>query len=153
LRPLSIAPATGIKRRGADDKAPRPFAYPKRSSRGLLDRGGGDLPDEIALGEVLDDDRSIVSASIDGDDDDELYEDAKACVMEAGKASTSYIQRKLKVGYSRAARLIDLLEERGVVGPADGAKPREVLGNSDVSPMNNLSTGDVIDRLNAESEL
>ena len=48
-------------------------------------------------------------------------------VIEAGKASTSYIQRKLKVGYSRAARLIDLLEERGVVGPADGAKPREVI--------------------------
>ncbi len=86
------------------------------------------LPDEITLGETLDDDRSIVSASFDGDDeDDELYEDARAVVIEAGKASTSYIQRKLKVGYSRAARLIDLLEERGVVGPADGAKPREVI--------------------------
>jgi S-DNA-T family DNA segregation ATPase FtsK/SpoIIIE len=107
------------------------------------------LPDEIALGEVLDDDRSIVSASIDDEDDDELYEDAKACVLEAGKASTSYIQRKLKVGYSRAARLIDLLEERGVVGPADGAKPREVLGGGEVP----LSTGDVIDRLNSENEL
>ncbi len=107
------------------------------------------IPDEIALGEVLDDDRSLVSVSIDNDDDDELYEDAKICVMEAGKASTSYIQRKLKVGYSRAARLIDLLEERGVVGPADGAKPREVLTAGDTS----LSTGDVIDRLNTESEL
>ena len=65
---------------------------------------------------------------VEGDnDEDELYEDARAVVMEAGKASTSYIQRKLKVGYSRAARLIDLLEERGVVGPADGAKPREVI--------------------------
>ncbi len=61
------------------------------------------------------------------DDDDDLYEDAKQAVMEAGKASTSYIQRKLRVGYSRAARLIDLLEDRGVIGPADGAKPREVL--------------------------
>jgi S-DNA-T family DNA segregation ATPase FtsK/SpoIIIE len=108
------------------------------------------LPDEIALGEVLDDDRSIVSANFEGDDDDELYEDAKACVMEAGKASTSYIQRKLKVGYSRAARLIDLLEERGVVGPADGAKPREVIGGSSEAP---LSTADVIDRLNEEAEV
>jgi DNA segregation ATPase FtsK/SpoIIIE, S-DNA-T family len=62
----------------------------------------------------------------DGDDDD-LYEDAKQAVLEAGKASTSYIQRKLRVGYSRAARLIDILEERGVIGPADGARPREIL--------------------------
>ncbi len=62
------------------------------------------------------------------DDDDELYNDARRVVIEAGKASTSYIQRKLRVGYSRAARLIDLLEERGVVGPADGSKPRDVIG-------------------------
>jgi S-DNA-T family DNA segregation ATPase FtsK/SpoIIIE len=67
-------------------------------------------------------------------DDDDLYEDAKAAVIEAGKASTSYIQRKLRVGYSRAARLIDLLEEKGVIGPADGAKPRAILlGDSEPS--------------------
>ncbi len=65
----------------------------------------------------------------DGDDDD-MYEAARAAVMEAGKASTSYLQRKLRVGYARAARLIDILEERGVIGPGDGAKPREVLGRS-----------------------
>lgn len=65
----------------------------------------------------------------DSDDDDELYEDAKQAVIEAGKASTSYIQRKLRVGYSRAARLIDLLEDRGVIGGADGSKPREILGS------------------------
>jgi S-DNA-T family DNA segregation ATPase FtsK/SpoIIIE len=63
----------------------------------------------------------------DSDDDDELYSDAKAAVIEAGRASTSYLQRKLRVGYSRAARLIDLLEERGVIGGADGSKPREIL--------------------------
>ncbi len=67
----------------------------------------------------------------DSEDDDELYEDAKAAVIEAGKASTSYIQRRLRVGYSRAARLIDLLEDRGVIGPADGAKPRQILGAGD----------------------
>lgn len=60
------------------------------------------------------------------EDDDELYEQARLAVMEAGKASTSYIQRKLRVGYARAARLMDMLEERGVIGPQDGAKPREV---------------------------
>jgi S-DNA-T family DNA segregation ATPase FtsK/SpoIIIE len=65
-----------------------------------------------------------------GDDsDDELLDDAKAAVLEAGKASTSYLQRKLRIGYSRAARLMDLLEEKGVIGPQDGARPREVLGN------------------------
>lgn len=66
--------------------------------------------------------------------DDPLYEEAKRVVMEAGKASTSYIQRKLRVGYSRAARLIDILEEKGVVGPADGSKPREVLISGGSSP-------------------
>ena len=47
-------------------------------------------------------------------------------VLEAKKASSSLLQRRLRVGYARAARLIDMLEENGVVGPADGAKPREV---------------------------
>jgi len=67
-------------------------------------------------------------ASLVGDDEeDDLYEEAKQAVMDAGKASTSYLQRKLRIGYSRAARLIDILEERGVIGPADGARPREIL--------------------------
>jgi DNA segregation ATPase FtsK/SpoIIIE-like protein len=65
--------------------------------------------------------------SIDDVDNDELYEDAKEAVLEAGKASTSYIQRKLRVGYSRAARLMDMLEEQGVIGPANGAEPRKVI--------------------------
>lgn len=60
--------------------------------------------------------------------DDDLYEDARQAVMEAGKASASYLQRKLKVGYARAARLLDMLEEHGVIGPGDGAKPRDVYG-------------------------
>ncbi len=64
----------------------------------------------------------------EGDDsDDDLYMDAKAAVEEAGRASTSYLQRKLRIGYSRAARLMDILEEKGVIGPADGARPRDVL--------------------------
>lgn len=59
--------------------------------------------------------------------DDELFEDARDVVIKAGKASTSLLQRRLRVGYARAARLIDLLEERGVVGPGEGAKPRRIL--------------------------
>ncbi len=77
--------------------------------------------------------------SVSEEDDDDLYEEAKNIVMEAGKASTSYLQRRLRVGYSRAARLIDILEERGVIGPADGAKPREVLaGRGDSSSSDTL---------------
>jgi S-DNA-T family DNA segregation ATPase FtsK/SpoIIIE len=59
-------------------------------------------------------------------EEDPLYEEAKKIVIEARKASASLLQRKLKIGYARAARLIDILEERGVVGPLNGAKPREV---------------------------
>jgi len=62
------------------------------------------------------------------EDDDPLYEEAKRVVIEAKRASASLLQRRLKLGYARAARLVDILEERGVVGPADGAKPREVYG-------------------------
>lgn len=58
--------------------------------------------------------------------DDPLYEEAKRVVIEARKASASLLQRRLRIGYARAARLIDMLEEKGVVGPGEGAKPREV---------------------------
>jgi len=63
----------------------------------------------------------------DPDQGDELFEEAKEIILQAGKASTSYLQRRLKVGYARAARLMDLLEEAGIVGPGEGAKPREIL--------------------------
>jgi S-DNA-T family DNA segregation ATPase FtsK/SpoIIIE len=68
------------------------------------------------------------------DIDDDMYEAARQAVLEAGKASTSYLQRKLRVGYARAARLMDVLEERGVIGPADGAKPREILQKGEDAP-------------------
>lgn len=72
-----------------------------------------------------------------GSVDDELYEEAKNMVLEMGKASASLLQRRLRVGYARAARLLDLLEEEGVVGPADGAKPREILIKEDAQDVNN----------------
>lgn len=65
----------------------------------------------------------------DYENEDELYEDAVQTVVEAQKASASLLQRRLKVGYARAARLLDIMEAKGVVGPGDGAKPREVFLN------------------------
>lgn len=61
------------------------------------------------------------------EDLDDMYEEARELVVRAGKASTSYIQRKLSIGYARAARIMDQLEDRGVVGPENGSKPREIL--------------------------
>jgi len=70
---------------------------------------------------------SIGSQAQDGKDEDELLDEAKELVIQAGKASASLLQRRLRVGYARAARLLDILEEQGVVGPADGARPRDVF--------------------------
>ena len=63
-------------------------------------------------------------------DDDPLYEEVKEFIIETRRASTSLIQRKFSIGYARAARLIDLLEERNIVGPARGSKPREVYAKA-----------------------
>lgn len=86
--------------------------------------------DEANTLDLCDSENDIVFNAMVGsdlEDDDVLYENAKEAVIKAGKASTSYIQRALRVGYSRAARLLDLLEEDGVIGPQDGTKPREVF--------------------------
>ena len=56
-----------------------------------------------------------------------MFDEAVRVILESRKASTSLLQRRLKIGYGRAARIIDLLEEKGIVGPGEGAKPREVL--------------------------
>lgn len=89
--------------------------------------------DGIALsGPASESPNAIFSASLEDDDvDDDLFAEAKQIVEEAGKASTSYLQRKLRIGYARAARLMDILEEKGIIGAADGARPRDVLSKSD----------------------
>jgi S-DNA-T family DNA segregation ATPase FtsK/SpoIIIE len=61
------------------------------------------------------------------DDYDEKYDEAVALVCETGQASISMVQRRLRVGYNRAARMIEIMEKEGIVGPSDGSKPREVL--------------------------
>ena len=67
------------------------------------------------------------SGELSADDNDPLFNDAVRLVIEFGKASTSLLQRRLRIGYGRAAHLIDLMERDGIVGAADGPKPREVL--------------------------
>jgi S-DNA-T family DNA segregation ATPase FtsK/SpoIIIE len=73
---------------------------------------------------------TIQSAESDNDDYDERYDDAVALITEAGQASISMIQRHLRIGYNRAARIIEKMEKEGIVGPSDGAKPRDVLVSS-----------------------
>lgn len=88
-----------------------------------LNLGGGDIEEGTSIFENgLRDEEDV---------DDDLYEEAREEVIKAGKASTSYLQRKLRVGYSRAARLMDILEDKGVIGPSDGSKPRSVIGAED----------------------
>ncbi|MCX6757895.1 MAG: DNA translocase FtsK [Candidatus Nomurabacteria bacterium] len=117
----------------------------KKVVKYLADSYSDEITNEISLSsESINHDKSIFESSLDDNaDEDEMYEEARACVIEAGKASTSYLQRKLKLGYARAARLMDILEERGVISAGDGAKPREILekinrdsdGNNSMSDM------------------
>ena len=96
-----------------------------------IDFGGGGT--NVEPNDVI----GLVNGNFDDEDiDDDLYENARVAVEEAGRASTSYLQRKLKIGYSRAARLMDVLEAHGVIGPADGSKPREILTRSGSAPRN-----------------
>jgi S-DNA-T family DNA segregation ATPase FtsK/SpoIIIE len=78
--------------------------------------------------------------------EDARYEEAKQIVLSAGKASSSLLQRRMRIGYSRAASLIDMLEERGIIGEADGAKPREILVTSTTQTNYEDSTTDQIAR-------
>ncbi len=101
----------------------------KKVVKYLADNNQDDGSEITLSGTNLSPDKSIFESTLDdeAEADDDLYEEARQTVIETGKASTSFLQRKLGVGYARAARLIDMLEEHGVVGPGNGAKPRDVL--------------------------
>ena len=88
-------------------------------------------------------------------DEDELYNDAKEEVIKAGKASASLLQRRLRVGYARAARLLDLLESEGIIGPAEGAKPRDILvqdTDSEAEEFDETNDNELQDYNNSENQ-
>lgn len=93
--------------------------------------------DEIIAQPVQLSGKGGVVMDYDGGGDDDMYKDAVRCVIDSGKASASLLQRRLRVGYARAARLIETMEEQGIIGPADGARPRDVL----VSSLDDISGG------------
>lgn len=95
--------------------------------------------DEIVSQPVQLNGKGGVVMDFDGGGDDDMYKDALRVVVDSGKASTSLLQRRLRVGYARAARLIETMEEQGVIGPADGSRPREVL----ISSLDEVSGGEV----------
>ncbi len=102
-----------------------------------------------------------IGGSMEDLGDDELLSQAKEIIIQADKASASLLQRRLRVGYARAARILDLLEEQGFIGPGEGAKPREVYGQagdglvpsaSPASQEEQLTTTDEVDMAAAEDE-
>jgi len=103
----------------------------KRVVKHIVDQFKDEITDTINLTPTEAGATAAFDAMTDNDsleDDDEMYEPAREAVITANKASTSFIQRKLGIGYSRAAKIMDMLEERGVIGPASGSKPREIIG-------------------------
>ncbi len=82
--------------------------------------------------------------------DEDMYDEARELVIKTQKASASYLQRRLRVGYSRAARLLDLLEDNGIIGPSEGAKPREVLVGSDADEGYDIQEVDEVDEIEEE---
>lgn len=90
----------------------------------IKDQAEADYDDSFDPGEVSENDVSMDSGASDGDP---LFEEARALVLETQKASASMLQRRLSVGFNRATRLMEELEEAGVIGPAEGTKPRKVL--------------------------
>ena len=87
-------------------------------------------PDAFLLPEYIDD-KDLEASGFDAGDRDSLFEDAAKLIVSAQVGSTSFIQRRMKLGYNRAGRLMDQLESAGIVGPSQGSKPREVLFKSD----------------------
>jgi S-DNA-T family DNA segregation ATPase FtsK/SpoIIIE len=81
----------------------------------------------LLLAPPADDDEAVDETGEESGEQDAMYEEALRVVLEMGKASTSTLQRRLRLGYGRAARILDMMHRDGIIGPPDGSKPREVL--------------------------
>lgn len=126
---LFMPPGVGSLRRVhgafvADAEVKRVVAQLKKDCKPVYDAFIQELCDK-AMKEESEDGQNETGS----DEHDDLYDQAVRIVLEKGKASTSLIQRHLRIGYNRAARIIEMMEREGLVGPADGAKPREVIGS------------------------
>jgi len=125
----------------SEDEVKRVVSFIKRQK---IERGEDEIGENIVAGASgqqqeldLSDKDKLDFGSMkfeDAENDDPLFEEAKNTVIQTGKASTSFLQRKFRIGYGRAARLIDILEEKGIVGPGDGAKAREILVGAKSGP-------------------
>jgi S-DNA-T family DNA segregation ATPase FtsK/SpoIIIE len=108
--------------------------------------GGGMLTEEISLGQSSEDGEDGARPQIDLDADDnggdDLFFEAVRVVQQTGKASASLLQRQMKVGYARAARLLDIMEEKGLIGPSDGAKARRVFMSEMAEESSDMSDED-----------
>jgi len=107
----------------------RPLACGDRSATGSVLRQ--DFGDEENLIAPPGDDESAAPDDPGAGGQDPMYEEAVRLVLQMGKASTSTLQRHLRLGYGRAARILDIMQRDGIIGPPDGSKPREVLKRPD----------------------
>lgn len=152
---LSVS-ASGMKRiQGvfvSEEEVKRVVAFIKNQK---IERGEEEIGENIVAGapgqqqelNLQDDDKlDFGSMSFNDQQEDSMFEEAKNLVIQSGKASTSFLQRRLRIGYARAARLIDILEERGIVGPGDGAKAREILVGAKSGPNYNDDSEDQLER-------
>jgi len=103
----------------------------KKNNKAVLGDEEEETSIQKAIGEITNNGQVMLDEYMTSDEDDELYDEAVELVKKAGKASASLLQRHLKVGYARAARLLDMMEAKGLIGPGEGAKPREVYLEND----------------------
>jgi len=104
----------------------------KRVVQFLIETYQDEIPEEIDINSPEQEKNPLfdsLSPNYEEENEEPLYEEAKETIISAGKASTSFLQRKLRIGYARAARIIDMLEENGVIGQGEGSKPRQVISN------------------------